>query len=174
MGGCPGSSQGWDPVAGCGSLVPALPPLPEPLHVGWGLCVPATLILVCRGHRGGRQWGHRCWHVSPALLLLQIFENKGEMMGCSNPHPHCQVRLPPRRSPYGTKPLGYATANPPCSGVPPSRCPSCPLSFGDRPLLPLVALPTWWQHGPADEQGLGFSLGGGVSPEFPGGIFWGL
>lgn len=22
---------------------------------------------------------------------VQIFENKGEMMGCSNPHPHCQV-----------------------------------------------------------------------------------
>lgn len=22
---------------------------------------------------------------------IQIFENKGEMMGCSNPHPHCQV-----------------------------------------------------------------------------------
>jgi len=22
---------------------------------------------------------------------VQIFENRGEMMGCSNPHPHCQV-----------------------------------------------------------------------------------
>ena len=22
---------------------------------------------------------------------IQIFENKGEMMGCSNPHPHCQI-----------------------------------------------------------------------------------
>lgn len=22
---------------------------------------------------------------------VQIFENKGEMMGCSNPHPHCQI-----------------------------------------------------------------------------------
>ena len=22
---------------------------------------------------------------------VQIFENKGEIMGCSNPHPHCQV-----------------------------------------------------------------------------------
>lgn len=22
---------------------------------------------------------------------VQIFENKGAMMGCSNPHPHCQV-----------------------------------------------------------------------------------
>lgn len=22
---------------------------------------------------------------------VQIFENKGQMMGCSNPHPHCQI-----------------------------------------------------------------------------------
>lgn len=22
---------------------------------------------------------------------VQIFENKGEIMGCSNPHPHCQI-----------------------------------------------------------------------------------
>ena len=22
---------------------------------------------------------------------IQIFENKGEIMGCSNPHPHCQI-----------------------------------------------------------------------------------
>lgn len=27
----------------------------------------------------------------PAISYVQIFENKGEMMGCSNPHPHCQV-----------------------------------------------------------------------------------
>ena len=22
---------------------------------------------------------------------VQIFENRGKMMGCSNPHPHCQI-----------------------------------------------------------------------------------
>jgi UDPglucose--hexose-1-phosphate uridylyltransferase len=27
----------------------------------------------------------------PAIRYVQVFENKGEMMGCSNPHPHCQV-----------------------------------------------------------------------------------
>lgn len=27
----------------------------------------------------------------PAVRYVQIFENKGELMGCSNPHPHCQV-----------------------------------------------------------------------------------
>ncbi len=25
------------------------------------------------------------------ISYVQVFENKGEMMGCSNPHPHCQV-----------------------------------------------------------------------------------
>jgi len=27
----------------------------------------------------------------PAVRYVQVFENKGAMMGCSNPHPHCQV-----------------------------------------------------------------------------------
>jgi len=27
----------------------------------------------------------------PYINYIQIFENKGEMMGCSNPHPHCQI-----------------------------------------------------------------------------------
>jgi UDPglucose--hexose-1-phosphate uridylyltransferase len=27
----------------------------------------------------------------PLIGHVQIFENKGELMGCSNPHPHCQV-----------------------------------------------------------------------------------
>lgn len=27
----------------------------------------------------------------PYINHIQIFENKGEMMGCSNPHPHCQI-----------------------------------------------------------------------------------
>jgi UDPglucose--hexose-1-phosphate uridylyltransferase len=30
--------------------------------------------------------GSRDW-----LNYVQIFENRGEMMGCSNPHPHCQI-----------------------------------------------------------------------------------
>lgn len=28
---------------------------------------------------------------SPEIRHVQIFENRGEMMGCSNPHPHCQI-----------------------------------------------------------------------------------
>ena len=27
----------------------------------------------------------------PFINYVQIFENRGEMMGCSNPHPHCQI-----------------------------------------------------------------------------------
>ena len=27
----------------------------------------------------------------PFIRHVQIFENRGEMMGCSNPHPHCQI-----------------------------------------------------------------------------------
>jgi len=27
----------------------------------------------------------------PAIHHVQIFENRGEIMGCSNPHPHCQI-----------------------------------------------------------------------------------
>jgi UDPglucose--hexose-1-phosphate uridylyltransferase len=28
---------------------------------------------------------------APWIHYVQIFENRGEMMGCSNPHPHCQI-----------------------------------------------------------------------------------
>ena len=35
---------------------------------------------------------------NPSIRYIQIFENRGEMMGASNPHPHCQIwsshRLP--------------------------------------------------------------------------------
>ena len=27
----------------------------------------------------------------PSISYVQIFENRGAMMGCSNPHPHCQI-----------------------------------------------------------------------------------
>jgi UDPglucose--hexose-1-phosphate uridylyltransferase len=27
----------------------------------------------------------------PDIAYVEIFENRGEMMGCSNPHPHCQI-----------------------------------------------------------------------------------
>jgi UDPglucose--hexose-1-phosphate uridylyltransferase len=32
--------------------------------------------------------------VRPGIGYVQIFENRGAMMGCSNPHPHCQIWAP--------------------------------------------------------------------------------
>jgi UDPglucose--hexose-1-phosphate uridylyltransferase len=37
----------------------------------------------------------------PSINYVQIFENRGEMMGCSNPHPHCQIG-PVQRCPTST------------------------------------------------------------------------
>jgi UDPglucose--hexose-1-phosphate uridylyltransferase len=38
-------------------------------------------------------WAHETETIGsePAIQYVQVFENKGAMMGCSNPHPHCQV-----------------------------------------------------------------------------------
>ena len=38
-------------------------------------------------------WLERCCALStfPRNRLVQIFENKGAMMGCSSPHPHGQI-----------------------------------------------------------------------------------
>ncbi len=33
----------------------------------------------------------RALGADPAIRYVQVFENKGKAMGCSNPHPHCQV-----------------------------------------------------------------------------------
>lgn len=34
---------------------------------------------------------YREFKSNPEISYVQIFENKGEIMGCSNPHPHCQI-----------------------------------------------------------------------------------
>ncbi|MEM8856920.1 MAG: UDP-glucose--hexose-1-phosphate uridylyltransferase [Chloroflexota bacterium] len=36
-------------------------------------------------------WINQVVELSKTYTWVQIFENKGEMMGCSNPHPHCQI-----------------------------------------------------------------------------------
>lgn len=35
--------------------------------------------------------GEACQHLDQTHTWVQFFENKGEMMGCSNPHPHGQI-----------------------------------------------------------------------------------
>jgi len=36
-------------------------------------------------------WVQQMIELGPRFKWVQIFENKGQAMGCSNPHPHCQV-----------------------------------------------------------------------------------
>ena len=36
-------------------------------------------------------WREQTRELEERFLYVQIFENKGEMMGCSNPHPHAQI-----------------------------------------------------------------------------------
>ncbi|XP_075438321.1 galactose-1-phosphate uridylyltransferase isoform X2 [Ascaphus truei] len=37
------------------------------------------------------KWAEIMTDLGATYPWVQIFENKGEMMGCSNPHPHCQI-----------------------------------------------------------------------------------
>lgn len=54
----------------------------------------------------------------PLLNYVQIFENKGAMMGCSNPHPHCQIwateHLPNEPSKEEKAQLAYLDAHGSC------------------------------------------------------------
>lgn len=36
-------------------------------------------------------WKEQCEEISKEYNWIQVFENKGSMMGCSNPHPHGQI-----------------------------------------------------------------------------------
>ena len=40
---------------------------------------------------------HQITDLGSTNRWVQVFENKGNVMGCSNPHPHCQVLLPGSR-----------------------------------------------------------------------------
>lgn len=37
------------------------------------------------------KWQQELKELSQNFKWVQVFENKGHLMGCSNPHPHCQV-----------------------------------------------------------------------------------
>ncbi len=55
------------------------------------LSVPnMTLEAVTRVVEVWRQ-EYKGFQVNPDINYVQIFENKGAIMGCSNPHPHCQI-----------------------------------------------------------------------------------
>mmetsp|Transcript_30041 Transcript_30041/g.78814 ORF Transcript_30041/g.78814 Transcript_30041/m.78814 type:complete len:366 (+) Transcript_30041:52-1149(+) len=36
-------------------------------------------------------WADQVTEIGKAMKWVQLFENKGQAMGCSNPHPHCQI-----------------------------------------------------------------------------------
>ena len=37
------------------------------------------------------EWANQVEDLGKRHMWVQIFENRGKMVGCSNPHPHCQV-----------------------------------------------------------------------------------
>lgn len=37
------------------------------------------------------EWALQTEQLGQTYAWVQVFENKGEIMGCSNPHPHCQI-----------------------------------------------------------------------------------
>ncbi len=37
------------------------------------------------------EWVRQCRELGAVYKWVQVFENKGAVMGCSNPHPHCQI-----------------------------------------------------------------------------------
>ncbi|CAM1293752.1 GALT (predicted) [Pycnogonum litorale] len=37
------------------------------------------------------RWAEQVLELGNSYTWVQIFENKGDIMGCSNPHPHCQI-----------------------------------------------------------------------------------
>ena len=39
-----------------------------------------------------QEWMSQLKELGQVYQWVQIFENKGAVMGCSNPHPHCQIR----------------------------------------------------------------------------------
>ena len=85
-----------------------LPEMPVDGHPARGRCV---------GGAGRRAWAQR-------YRWVQVFENKGAMMGCSNPHPHGQIwasndpaqRSRPRKTPASARYLA-AARRPPAAGL---------------------------------------------------------
>ena len=52
-----------------------------------------TLALMTEGDvvKVVQEWAGQLAELGRLYRWVQIFENRGKVMGCSNPHPHCQV-----------------------------------------------------------------------------------
>src|SRR5260370_28778513 len=56
-----------------------------------GLTVPSMNAREMRGVVDGWVTQYSALGQIPWIRHVQIFENRGELMGASNPHPHCQI-----------------------------------------------------------------------------------
>jgi UDPglucose--hexose-1-phosphate uridylyltransferase len=79
----------------------------------------------------------------PALRYVQVFENKGAMMGCSNPHPHGQI--------WAARVIAAREAPSASISADGRQCPVCRQeSSGPRVIDdgPLVAVVPFWASWP--------------------------
>ncbi|XP_076339457.1 galactose-1-phosphate uridylyltransferase isoform X2 [Tachypleus tridentatus] len=53
--------------------------------------VTLPLMTLCEINEVISKWIERTLELGKKYRWVQIFENKGKIMGCSNPHPHCQI-----------------------------------------------------------------------------------
>jgi UDPglucose--hexose-1-phosphate uridylyltransferase len=89
------------------ALLPDVPHEPHPSHqLLWNQSVRGTSRVICFSPRHDltlpemsesdiRQvidvWAQQTTELGAEYVWVQVFENKGEIMGCSNPHPHGQI-----------------------------------------------------------------------------------
>ncbi len=93
------------------AVLPDVPPTEEPPARGpeqllWARAVPGTARVMCFSPRHDltlpemdlpairrvvEMWVEQTADLGRRYRWVQLFENKGEIMGCSNPHPHGQV-----------------------------------------------------------------------------------
>lgn len=90
------------------AILPEVPAAPrfEPTDLLRAETVPGTARVMCFTPRHDltlpemaeddvrrvvETWVEQTAELGQRYRWVQVFENKGEMMGCSNPHPHCQI-----------------------------------------------------------------------------------
>ncbi|KAG6878763.1 hypothetical protein C0993_008062 [Termitomyces sp. T159_Od127] len=158
--------------------VPAAPPAPHPLlaaHPVHGACDvlvfhPAHNLALARLRipdidRIVAEWIaiYRRRGAQPGIKYVQIFENKGAIMGCSNPHPHGQVwslsAVPTLPATELASLRRYAASDPPASHAPRAPdgrpCLLCEYAHAEAALPRVVvandhwlALVPWWATWP--------------------------
>jgi UDPglucose--hexose-1-phosphate uridylyltransferase len=89
------------------ALLPDTPAEPEPAHpLLWNQSTQGTCRVICFSPRHDLTlpemavadirsvidvWAEQTLELGETYQWVQVFENKGEIMGCSNPHPHGQI-----------------------------------------------------------------------------------